>query len=110
MSVSIPRLTTKQAQEYTRDLKALATHWGCEVEDFILLLGRTNDIKLGDGPRHAIVAFAQTKAAEGATYGQVLNQWVMGGNGCPHKITTRDLAGFVCANGFCKLVPPGAER
>lgn len=107
MTLPIRRKTREEARTFSLDLKRLAASCGRKLEDFTLLLGRPNDIHPGSGPRFAIVEIAQSRASEGATYGEVMNLWVHGGNGRAHKIVTNDLAGFVCANGHCHAVAPG---
>lgn len=99
-------LTREEASEYTRALERKAETIGIDLERWILSVGKPNDIRPGKGPRHAIVACAQEWAAKGATYGGVLGLTVLQGDGQKYKIRTHDLAGFVCANGYCDIEPP----
>jgi hypothetical protein len=101
-------LTREEATEYTRALERQAEAIGIELDRWILAVGKPNDIRVGKGPRFAIVACAQENAAMGATYGSVLGRTVIQGDGTKYKIRTQDLAGFVCANGYCTITPPHA--
>ena len=109
MGLPVARKTRDQARRFTAELKARALAEGFDLNDFILEMGLPNDTREGKGPRHAIVDYCQDRAREGASFGQVLGQWVKGGNGRPHRIKVNDLAGFVCANGFCKVREPGSR-
>ena len=99
------RLSSAEAKKYTQRLQMKVDSLGVDLNDCILALGLDNDARPG-GERHTIVSYSQKMAQKGATYGQVLNHEVPIPGGGKHKITTRDLAGFVCANGFCKLIDP----
>ena len=101
-------LTSEEAAAYTATLERRANALGVDLDHWILAPGKANDIRLGKGPRHAIVTFAQDRAAHSATYGSVLGMTVIQGDGTRYKIRTHDLAGFVCANGYCTIAPPGA--
>ncbi|WP_005032741.1 hypothetical protein [Holophaga foetida] len=106
MTLARKTLTSEEAAAYTASLERRARTLGVELEHWVLGPGKQNDIRLGKGPRHAIVAFAQEAAERGATYGQVLGMTVYQGDGSRYKIRTPDLAGFVCANGYCTIAPP----
>ena len=99
-------LTSEEADIYTCKLEKRVEAIGINLERWVLSVGKQNDIKQGKGPRHAIVTCAQEWAAKGATYGAVLGLSVIRGDGRKHKIEPRDLAGFVCANGYCNVDPP----
>lgn len=99
-------LTREEASEYTRALERKAETTGIDLARWVLSVGKPNDIRPGNGPRNAIVACAQEWAAKGATYGSVLGLSVVQGDGQKYKIRTHDLAGFVCANGYCDIEPP----
>ena len=99
-------LTSEEAAAYTRALERRAEGLGIELGKWVLGVGKANDIRQGKGPRHAIVTCAQEWAARGATYGNVLGLSVIQGDGNKYKIRTHDLAGFVCANGYCTIAPP----
>lgn len=101
-------LTREEAGEYTSGLERKAAASGIDLDRWVLGLGKANDIRAGKGPRHAIVATAQEWAAKGATYGNVLGLTVIQGDGQEYRIRTHDLAGFVCANGYCTILPPPA--
>lgn len=99
-------LTTADAEKYTRDLKRKAKASGVELDYWILGMGKPNDVPQGTGARHAIVARAQEWAEKGARYGLVLESLVLMGDGRKYTIKEEDLAGFVCANGYCTITPP----
>lgn len=101
-------LTREEAKAYTRDLERRADALGIPLDQWILRPGRPNDIRLGKGPRFAIVQRAQACAEGGGRYGDVLGAKVIQGNGTSYRIGTHDLAGFVCANGYCMIEPPGS--
>ena len=103
--MSAARLSSTDARKFTLRLTLKAENLGVDLNDCILSMGVDNDTKPG-GERHEIVSYCQKMAMKGATYGQVLNFEVPVPGGGSHKITTRDLAGFVCANGFCKVIDP----
>lgn len=102
------RLSSADAKKYTQRLQMRADTLGVDLNDCILVLGLDNDTRVG-GDRHAIVTYSQKMAKKGATYGQVLNNEVPLPGGGTHKIVTNDLAGFICANGFCKLIDPNTK-
>lgn len=102
------RLSSADAKKYTQRLQMKVDSLGVNLNDCILAQGLDNDTKLGSD-RYEIVAFSQNMAQKGATYGHVLNYEVPTPRGGTHKITTRDLAGFVCANGFCILIDPNTK-
>lgn len=106
MNLTRKTLTREEAAEYTRSLECQAEAIGIELDRWILAVGKPNDIRIGKGPRFSIVACAQENAAMGATYGSVLGLTVIQGDGRKYKIRTHDLAGFVCANGYCTITPP----
>jgi hypothetical protein len=88
-------------------MKAQAAALNIHLNDYILEVDRDNDVAIGgNGPRHAIIAFAQKMAKRGATYGDVIGQTVIKGDGKPFKIAEADLLGYVCANGYCRLKSP----
>ena len=94
--------TPEEAKEYTRGLlKREAERIGIGLDRWILTRGKKNDVRPGPGPRYNIVDYAQGIAANQGTYGQVLGYEVAKGNGGTYKICQHDLAGFVCANGYC---------
>lgn len=99
-------LTVEEAREFTKELMNRADKLGIPLERWVLNVGKPNDIRIGKGPRFSIVAFAQEMAALGATYGAVLGRTVMQGDGRKYVIRHHDLAGFVCANGYCTIRPP----
>ena len=99
-------LTSEETDAYTRDLERQAKAVGVELNHWVLGVGKANDIRMGKGPRHAIVTCAQEMAAKRATYGSVLGLSVIQGDGQKYKIRIQDLAGFVCANGYCTITPP----
>lgn len=99
-------LTREEAAAFTAALEGKAEAVGIPLDQWILRPGKPNDIRLGPGPRFAIVQRAHESAAIGGRYGQVLGSVVIQGNGEPYKIRTHDLAGFVIANGYCEAVPP----
>lgn len=99
-------LTREEAAEYTRALERQAEALGIELDRWILGVGKPNDIRAGKGPRYAIVACAQEGAAMSLTYGSVLGRTVIQGDGSNYSIRQHDLAGFVCANGYCTIAPP----
>ena len=102
-------MTSAEAAEYTTSLERRATKIGIPLEKWILKPGKANDTRQGSGPRHAIVSCAQEWASKGATYGLVLGMTVKQGDGRSYKNKTCDLAGFVCANGYCMIAPPAGE-
>jgi hypothetical protein len=96
-----------QAKEFRQQMKTEAAALKIHLNDYILEVDRDNDVAIGgNGPRHAIITFAQKMAKRGATYGDVIGQTVIKGDGKPFKIAEADLLGYVCANGYCKLKPP----
>ena len=96
-----------QAWEFRREWHAKAETMGIPLRDFILVMGRDNDVTVGmKGPRHAIVTLAQQMAKQGKTYGDVLGKTVPKGNGERHTIGEGDLLGYVVANDYCTLIPP----
>lgn len=99
-------LTREEATEFTRELERQAEQLGIPLNRWLLLPGKPNDIRQGTGPRFAIVARAQEVASQGGTYGMALGAVVFQANGDRYTIKTHDLAGFVCANGYCKVSPP----
>ena len=99
-------LTREEAGEYTSELERQAAAIGIDLDRWVLGVGKVNDIRAGKGPRYAIVATAQEWAANGATYGNVLGLTVTQGDGQRYRIKKNDLAGFVCANGYCTIQPP----
>ena len=109
-SIGRKTLTSEKADEYTRELSRKADSLRIPLEKWVLAVGKPNDIRVGKGPRFAIVACAHEWAAKGATYGSVLGLSVIQGDGRKYKIRTQDLAGFVCANGYCTLAPPPSNR
>ena len=106
MTLTRKTLTREEAAEYTRGLERQAEAIGIDLDRWILAVGKPNNIRVGKGPRFAIVACAQENAAMGLTYGSVLGRTVIQGDGSKYKIRQHDLAGFVCANGYCTIVPP----
>ena len=102
-----PDLNRAQANAYRALRKTEAQALGLDLKDFILAPRRRNDVTPGGpGPRHAIIELAQSMAAQGATYGQVLGQTVIKGDGTSYKINEGDLLGYVVANDYCILLPP----
>lgn len=101
-------LTSEEAAAYTATLERRANALGVDLDQWVLAPAKANDIRPGKGPRHAIVTFAQDRAEHGASYGSVLGMTVIQGDGTRYKIRTNDLAGFVCANGYCTIAPPGS--
>ncbi len=99
-------LTREEAAAFTAALERRAESLGVPLDQWTLQLGKPNDIRLGTGPRFAIVEAAQEAARRGGRYGDVLGSVVIKGDGGRYKIRTCDLAGFVCANGYCEAVPP----
>jgi len=96
-----------QAGEFRRQWHAKAATMGIPLGDFILEMGRDNDVAVGmKGPRHAIVTLVQQMAKLGKTYADVLGRTVLKGDGKSFKIAEGELLGYVVANGYCKLVPP----
>lgn len=96
-----------QAWEFRHQWHAKAEALGIPLDDFILEMGRDNDVAIGmKGPRHAIVLFAQKMALQGKRYGDVFGKTVTKGDGKPFKIGEGELLGYVVANGYCNLVPP----
>lgn len=106
MSCERRTLTREEAAAFTAAMERRAEAIGVPLDQWILRPGKPNDIRQGSGPRFAIVQAAQEHAAKGRRYGQVLGSIVIQGNGDRYKIRTHDLAGFVCANGYCEAVPP----
>ena len=107
MAKEHPDLKRAQANAYRALRKAEAQALGLDLKDFILAPRRRNDVTPGGpGPRHAIIELAQSMAAQGATYGQVLGQTVIKGDGTSYKINEGDLLGYVVANEYCTLLPP----
>ena len=100
-------LTREEAGEFTRALEKKAEAIGIPLDQWLLIPRKKNDIRQGIGPRFAIVQRALECAAAGGKYGHVLGSIVIQGNGERYTIKTHDLAGFVCANGYCEAVPPG---
>ena len=100
-------LTREEAGEFTRALEKKAEAIGIPLDQWRLKRGKENDIRQGTGPRFAIVQRAHECAEAGGKYGHVLGSIVIQGNGDRYTIKTHDLAGFVCANGYCEAVPPG---
>jgi len=104
-------LSREQAGEYRERRHAEARKKNLVVDQYILGVGRDNDIALGGtGARHAIIEYAQRCARRGATYGEVIGQEVTKGNGKRYKIKECDLLGYVVANGYCTLLPPEGTR
>lgn len=104
-------LTREQARAFRIEMHRQAGERGLRIDDYRLEVGRKNDIYPdGKGPRFNIVAFSQMKASEGALYKDVLGQVVLKGDGGSYQIRERDLLGYVCANGYCRLVSPDEPR
>lgn len=102
-----PDLTREQAKAYRDEMHRQAADRGVSIDDYRLTLGRDNDVfPEGSGPRFNIVAFSQQRASEGALYRDVIGQEVQKGDGGTYRIRERDLLGYVCANGYCRLIPP----
>ena len=109
MAKEHPDLKRAQANAYRALRKAEAQALGLDLMDFLLAPRRRNDVTPGgSGPRHAIIELAQSMAGQGATYGQVLGQTVIKGDGKLYKINEGDLLGYVVANDYCSLLPPKA--
>jgi hypothetical protein len=100
-------LTREEAGAFTRALATKAEALGIPLDQWLLIPRKKNDIRQGTGPRFAIVQKALECAAAGGRYGHVLGSIVIKGSGDRYTIKTHDLAGFVCANGYCEAVPPG---
>jgi hypothetical protein len=103
-----PDLTREEAKAFRLSMHQEAASMNTTIDRFLLCPGRINDVvPTGPGPRHAIVALAQEMASRGATYADVIGQTVVSGNGEPFVIREADLLGYVVANGYCTLIPPG---
>ena len=88
-------------------MKEEAAARNLHINDYLLEVDRENDVAIGgSGPRHAIITFAQKMAKQRATYGEVIGQTVIKGDGQPFKIAEADLLGYVVANGYCRMIAP----
>jgi hypothetical protein len=102
-----PDFTREEAKAFRQSMHQEAASINTTIDRFHLYPGRINDVvSTGPGPRHAIVSLAQEMASMGATYGDVIGQTVVSGNGEPFVIREADLLGYVVANGYCTLIPP----